>query len=104
MSRTYRRKKDKWAIHRYVYVHVPGTYTFIKEYLSVDDERYKKNVIYFHKDTDKYFNTVPSAFVNLFCERKLRRQSKIEINKWIKNPELDCILPPYVKDAGRKYY
>lgn len=104
MSRTYRRKKDSWAVKNYEYVVVPGTYSWIKEYLSYDDERYKKSVIEFHKDKDRYFNSVPGWFVNLYCERSLRRKSNRAVKKWMNNCETDLLLPKYVKDAGWKYY
>lgn len=104
MSRTYRRKKDGWNIPSYEYVCSPGTYVLIKKSLDKSSEEYKINKIKYHQDKERYFNSVPSWFVNLYCERKLRRESKKAIDRWIKNPEKDCLLPLYVKDAGWKYY
>lgn len=104
MSRTYRRKKDTWNLPKYEYILVPGTFVFIEKTLDKSSDKYKREKMKYHQDKDKYFNSVPSWFVNLYCERKLRRDTKNAIRNWISRPDKDCLIPKFIRDAGHKYY
>ena len=80
MSRTNRRKNTQWNI--------PKPYELEWEidkygkkflntiYYSKDSIKYKKAISYYHSDKKLYGSGVPGWFVNLYCERKLRNETK----------------------------
>ena len=103
MSRTYRRKKDSWKFEAYDYVYKNGYLE--KNFYDNQSAEYRKEKAKFHKDGKFYGSSVPSDFVNLFCEKKLRQRTKQAIIKWRKNPDnVECMLPPYIHDAGWMYW
>jgi hypothetical protein len=105
MSRTYRRKKDNGYnyFEAYDYVWVNGIY--LKQYYSKGSVEYKKEKAKFHSDRQMYGGGVPSWFVNLFCERAHRGQTKREIQRWMNNPEnYEAMVPEFIRDAGWKYW
>lgn len=104
MSRTYRRRKDTWDLNAYEYVWVDNSY-LVKKYLDKKSPEYKIKKAKFHQDTRRYGSGVPSWFVNLFCERKMRQKTKKEIHKWMKNPEnVECMPPQFIRDARWLYW
>lgn len=110
MSRTYRRKNAnwdlKWDLHDWVREESYYGGSYLKSVqISQGNPEYKKIVNRYHSDKDRYGNAVPSWFVNLYCERSMRRITRHEIRKWMNNPENhEVMVPEFIRDAGWKYY
>lgn len=111
MSRTYRRKNALYDFHQGLDYGLNYGYIFdldennIKACkLDKNNKEYKKALKVFLSDKPKYRSSVPSAFVNMFCERTLRRKTKHAIHQYFKHSDYEVILPKYVHDAGWHYY
>jgi hypothetical protein len=110
MSRTYRRKNSNWDMQWDLYDYVKeqsvhGGYYFYRKKITTDHPEYQKIVNRYHSDKNRFRNAVPSWFVNLFCERKMRRMTRHEIRKWMNNPDNhEAMVPEFIRDAGWKYY
>lgn len=104
MSKTCRRKNAQWAITDYVWDYDSNGH-FRKIFIEKDSKDYKKIKADFHRDSDKFFSSVPSWFVTLYCEKSFRQKTKQIIIKWTKNPdESGCMIPEFIRDAGWLYY
>jgi hypothetical protein len=102
MSKTYRRKKDVWSFDNTDFKYENNI--FIRYYLDKNSKEYAKKIAHFHSDSH-YGWCVPHWYVNMFFERKYRRDSKNKIHKWMKNPEnKEIIIDKYFKSAGYDYF
>ena len=105
MSRTYRKRKAQWKFEVYDYVRVENSYTYEKIIIKKDSVEYSKQKAKFHKDGKEHFDSVPGWFVNLYCQRSFRQNTKKHINQWIRNPEKSTeLFPEFIKDAGWYWY
>ncbi len=103
MSRTYRRKNG-WDNPTYDFSYEINGFVQ-KIYYSKNSKEYHLAQVKYHRDNSNYRKSAPHWFVNLFCERKLRQQSKQELKKWLKNPnEIEPMVPLFIRDAGWKYW
>lgn len=102
MSNTYRRKNDTWNFSANDYSWEDGFLRIIP--MNTNSKEFMKKKSHFHSDS--YIGSgVPHWYVNMFHERTNRRNSKKEIQKWIKNPEdYEVLLKPHIKDAGWNYW
>lgn len=113
MSRTIRRKNgnqtrksscelsDFITDYLWIYVNKCTLYCIRKQYEKHSIE-YKKGKAKFHSDsgTWKHKEPGPRWFRNLTSERPLRRKHKLEIYKFIKNPDYD----PDIVSKGKLEY
>lgn len=104
MSKTIRRKNKNWDFHAYDYVVLEGDHYLTKVIYEKGSEEYKKAWSRYHRDTKFYRSSVPSYFIRLFCEKPLRQETRLKIVHWMKNPEKELMIPPFVHDAGYKYF
>lgn len=111
MSRTYRRKNALYEFHQgldyglyYGYIFDLDDNNIHSTRLDKKSKQYKKALKNYLSDKPKYRSSVPSWFVNMFCERTLRRQTKHAIYQYTKNIHTEVLLPKYVHDAGWHYY
>lgn len=102
MSRTYRRKNG-WNAPTYDYCLTEEGY-FEKQYYDKSSKKYKLEKNKYHRDKDIYGGGVPHWYVNLNCERQLRRKTKRELHKWVKNPDSEAMVPLFMRDAGYSYW
>ena len=92
MSRTYRRKNEKWE---YYWVtrdwkrdHTCKYGWFCVEY-GLDGKERDQAINKFHSDAQRTMNQVPSWFVNQFCNRPFRAKMKQEVRKIMQSGEYD---------------
>lgn len=109
MARTIRRKKEqwefeKWNLHDWDYVKGKNGQYFTKIPIKKYTKEYQQAWHNYHGDKKHYGSSVPSWFVNAFCERPLRQRTKNELKKWEKNSEYEVMVPLYIHDAAWKYY
>ena len=111
MSRTYRRKNALYEFHQgldyglnYGYISDLYEENINASRLDKNSKEYKKALKRYLSDKSKYRSSVPSWFVNMFCERTLRRKTKHAIYQYYKNENTEVILPKYVHNAGWYYY
>lgn len=103
MSRTYRRKNG-WDNPTYDFIYSEEGYV-VRQLYDKKSKEYKIAQVKYHQDGNPFRGSVPHWFVNLFCERSLRRTTKHEIHKWMKNPEtIEPMIPEFIRDAGWKYW
>ena len=102
MSRTLR-KKNGWDVPTYSY-EITDDGIWIKHYYAKNSDEYKRKKSKYHRDGSIYGGSVPHEWINLNRERPLRQQSKQVLNKWVKNPNSEPLIPLYRRDAGYYYW
>lgn len=100
MSRTYRRKEGKGRFDFFSKAFVcsdlehidGGSWEFVP--LPADSKEYRVRSAMYHSDatTTRFKEPGPGWFRNLFCERSQRREAKLELHKFMLNPEHEVLL------------